>query len=49
MTSYINFDETTIIMSINESTIATTSIDESSLDELCQNFHVRITTFMYVY
>jgi len=41
MTSYTNFNETTttmIIMDTNDTT--TTSINETSLDELCKNFHV---------
>ncbi len=49
MTSYINFDETTIIMPSNESTTGTASINESSLDDLCKNFHVRIRISVYVY
>jgi hypothetical protein len=44
MTSYMDFNETiiTTIMYSNESTETTTSINESSLDDLCKNFHVSI-------
>ncbi|CAF4983733.1 unnamed protein product, partial [Rotaria socialis] len=41
MTNYMNFTETLTTMLQNESTSASTSINESSsLDDLCKNFHL---------
>ncbi|CAF3541044.1 unnamed protein product [Rotaria sp. Silwood1] len=43
MTSYMDFNEATttaIIMLKNESTTIITSINETSLDDLCKNFHL---------
>lgn len=47
MTAHINFNETIITMIYDND--STTSTNESSLDDLCKNFHVSIFGYEHMF